>query len=94
MNFLHTYKDPETFKPVMEFKLIAWNYMRNGWFVVDFVSVFPFRVIFQDGKGSITKLFRLLRLPRLLKLMDTQRFKKIIESMMTGGDTAEENITL
>ena len=71
LNFLHAYKDPDTFKEVRSLKKIGYNYVRNGWFLIDFVSVFPFRYLLPSGNsGEITKLLRLARLPRLSKLID------------------------
>ena len=42
LNFLQSYKHPETYETVMELKSIAKNYVLHGWFFIDFVSVFPF----------------------------------------------------
>ena len=47
--------------------------------MIDFVSIFPFDAIF-DETGGFTKLFRLARLPRLIKLIDVGRFKSILKS--------------
>ena len=47
--------------------------------MVDFVSIFPFGLIFNTG--VVTKLFRLCRLPRLIKLIDPSRFQKILKAM-------------
>lgn len=60
----------------MEIKDIAWNYMRpsTGWFCIDFISVFPFKEVL-NAQADFTKLFRLFRLPRLLKLIDIEKFK-------------------
>lgn len=58
--------------------MIAMNYL-HGWFMVDFVSIFPFQLFLNTG--VITKLFRLCRLPRLVKLIDPSRFKKILKNL-------------
>lgn len=94
LNFIHSYKDAETFKPVLGLKAIAWNYIRYGWFFVDFVSVFPFKTLVGNEQVEFTKLMRLLRLPRLLKFIDLQRFKSTIQKIMSGGGASEENITM
>lgn len=60
-----------------DLKLIANKYI-SGWFFVDFVSIFPFGLLFNTG--VLTKLFRLCRLPRLVKLIDTSRFSKLLKS--------------
>jgi len=71
--------------------LIARNYIFNGWFLIDFVSVFPFEYIIPDlGKG--TKLFRLFRLPRLIKLIDISRFNHMLKSLMKGNSSRDERI--
>jgi hypothetical protein len=54
-------------------KKIALRYMLHGSFLVDFVSIFPFQFLY-SGSSLITKLFRLFRLPRLIKLVDVGRF--------------------
>lgn len=46
--------------------------------MVDFVSIFPFGMFFNTG--VVTKLFRLCRLPRLIKLIDPSRFQKILKA--------------
>ena len=61
------------------------NYF-HGWFMVDFVSIFPFGIFFNTG--VVTKLFRLCRLPRLVKLIDPSRFKKILKNL---GEEEESN---
>jgi len=58
---------------VRSLKKIAFKYAFHGSFFVDFISIFPFSFIFK-GSGLITKLFRLFRLPRLIKLVDIGRF--------------------
>lgn len=42
LNFLQSYKHPETFEIVKDLKSIAQNYVFHGWFFIDFISVFPF----------------------------------------------------
>ena len=48
-------------------------YQIRGWFIVDFISVFPFQFIFSKNV-LLAKLVRLIRLPRLVKLIDISRF--------------------
>ena len=71
--FFQEYKDPETFENVSSYKRIAAKYVFRGWFIIDFISVFPF-MIFLQSNALLTKMFRLFRLPRLVKLMDSSRF--------------------
>ena len=63
--------------PVRDLKKIAYNYL-YGWFFIDFVSIFPFDMLMSSGVA--TKLFRLARLPRLIKLLDISRFSKLLKS--------------
>jgi hypothetical protein len=72
LNFIQSFKHPETLEIVTDLKGIAKNYIFKGWFIIDFVSVFPFQHFIPQGQ--ITKLFRLARLPRLIKLIDISRF--------------------
>ena len=78
MNFITEYVDPTSRKPVREIKDIAINYM-TGWFIIDILSVFPFNSFMETGPG--TKLFRLFRVPRLLKLLDVNRFSSILKTI-------------
>jgi len=77
LNFLTEYTDEYTDIAVREFNLIAYKYAQ-GWFFIDLISVFPFDLLLT--KGMITKLFRLFRMPRLLKLLDVSKFKNLIRS--------------
>ena len=57
------------------------NYV-YGWFFIDFISIFPFDLLL-DG-SMITKLFRLFRMPRLLKFLDVSKFKSLMRSFSAG----------
>lgn len=77
LNFIQSYKDPETYEHVNDLKRIAKNYIFKGWFFIDFVSTFPWEMFLAGGK--FTKLLRLLRLPRMIKLIDISRMNKLIK---------------
>lgn len=81
LSFFCEYIDQETNLPVRNFKLIVKHYLFS-WFLVDILSVFPFEEILPKGNstGGLTKLFRLFRMPRLIKLIDVGRFKNILKS--------------
>lgn len=81
LNFITEYYDPTLRKPVRDLKCILINYV-TGWFMIDFLSVFPFASIMDTGSG--TKLFRLFRIPRLLKLLDVSRFSSILKTINSG----------
>ena len=84
LNFITEFIEPTSRKPNRELKDILVNYL-TGWFIIDFLSVFPFNSIMKSG--SVTKLFRLFRLPRLLKLLDVNRFMGILKKINSGKPT-------
>ena len=81
ISFFCEYIEPETNLPVRDLKMIGKHYLFS-WFPIDFISVFPFEILLPEGSstGGLTKLFRLFRMPRLIKLIDVNRFKKILKS--------------
>lgn len=87
-NFFQEYKDPETYENVRNHKKIAKRYIFKGWFFIDFVSVFPFVAIFKDN-ALLTKLFRLFRLPRLTKLINTSRVNQLLKSFLENSSRDE-----
>ena len=69
-------------------KLIALNYLFS-WFIIDFLSIFPFSLFMDNAENSTTfKLLRLLRMPRLSKLIDIGRIKKILKGFQ--GDSSDD----
>lgn len=84
MNFLSTYYDDQG-KLTKSLKKIINNYLR-GWFIVDFLSCFPFEQIFLSQlstnyttSSSKLKLVKLARLPRLYRLIRMVRVVKLIK---------------
>lgn len=63
------FKDPETQQPVREFTSIAKNYILKSSFFPDFLAIIPIDS-FADGQSEINKLFRMVRITRILKLLD------------------------
>ena len=88
LNFFSEYKDPDTKQSISDFKEIAKAYL-NSWFLVDFVSVFPFHLILPTG--ALTKLFRLARMPRIIKLIDVNRFRTLLKGF-EGPESDDETI--
>jgi hypothetical protein len=87
-NFFQEYKDPESYENVRNHKKIAKFYILKGWFFIDFVSVFPFVAIFKDN-ALLTKLFRLFRLPRLTKLINSSRVNQLLKSLLENSSRDE-----
>lgn len=60
-------------------KLVLLRYL-SGWFVLDFLSTFPFEVVGSDASMSSTKMLRVLRLFRLFRLIRLVKLNKTIDS--------------
>ncbi|KAF0688107.1 Aste57867_20268 [Aphanomyces stellatus] len=54
-------------KVYTDHKVIAKHYV-STWFFVDFISTFPFTVLFQSDNKSLSKILKMFRLVRLLRL--------------------------
>jgi hypothetical protein len=75
-----SYNDDESGKLVIDHWLIFKNYLLSWTFYVDFISTFPFYLIFSDGE--ISKILRLIRLPKAFKLFASQKFESFVECVM------------
>lgn len=78
--FLSAFFDDE-FYLVDEMKQIALNYLR-GWFIIDFLAIFPFDKIIQGNQSSsedINGIVRIARLGRMYKLIKLTRLIRIIK---------------
>lgn len=58
-------------------------------FIVDFVSVFPFKLL-MPGNSTALKLFRCLRLPRFLKLLNEQRITELLEKVFSSSSIEDK----
>jgi hypothetical protein len=47
LNFFSAFVHKESYEVIIDYKSIAINYL-NGWFAIDFVSIFPFQLILND----------------------------------------------
>lgn len=82
------YRHPDTYEIIYDLKLIALNYLFS-WFIIDFLSIFPFNIFMDNADNSTTfKLLRLLRMPRLSKLIDIGRVKKILKAFQ--GESSDD----
>lgn len=64
-------------------KQIALNYLR-GWFLIDFLAIFPFDQIIQgeaSASEDINGIVRIARLGRMYKLIKLTRLIRIIKLM-------------
>jgi len=87
-NFLMEFKDSETQQPVREFTLIAKNYMFGGSFLFDFLAIIPIKTIMGDeGTGSLNKILRMVRITRMLKLLDIARFNHSLKSFFENDSS-------
>ena len=62
LNFFHSYVDKSTGETIIENKKIVINYLK-GWFCIDFISSFPFELIWE--KSSFLKLLRIIRINKI-----------------------------
>jgi hypothetical protein len=86
------FKDPETQQPVREFTSIAKNYILKSSFVPDFIAIIPVDA-FTNGKSSVNRLFRMVRITRILKLLDIQRMNHLLKSFFEN-DSSQDKIML
>ena len=63
--------------------LIAKKYFKSGWLFVDSIATFPFYLL-KTSNGSWFKLLRMVRIPKILNLVDQKRFDQIIEIAVSG----------
>jgi hypothetical protein len=70
----------------MEFRnhvFIAKKYIYSGWFFLDVMATFPFYLL-KGVEGSAFKLLRMVRIPKILNLVDQKRFDQIINIAVSG----------
>ena len=79
-NFVLVFPNPENGELVTSASRIAKRYIFSVWFVIDFISIFPFERLASRSSGfassvKLTKVFKLTRMVRLGKVM--RRVKRI-----------------
>ena len=47
-NFIHEYRDPDTQELVSNIRKIAYRYVIQGNFIIDFLATFPFELVILD----------------------------------------------
>lgn len=80
IKFITAFYHEETGELVTNMKEIPLNYLFSWRFVIDFASTFPLYLFL--GIGEITKIFRLIRLPKAASLFDSAKFESCIECIM------------
>jgi hypothetical protein len=63
---------------------IAKKYLKSGWFFFDLVATFPFYLFDVGNAGTWFKLLRLIRIPRIMAVMDQSKFNKIVQQIFSG----------
>jgi hypothetical protein len=64
---------------------IAKKYLKSGMFFFDVLATFPFYLMSSSGDlGIWFKLLRLVRIPRIVALLDLSKFNKLVESVSSG----------
>jgi len=66
--------------------------MRSGWFFLDVTATFPFYMLQNSDTaenndsafGVLFKLLRMVRIPKILNLLDLDLFNKFVEAMVSG----------
>ena len=62
LNFFHSYLDKITGEEIVDSKKIVINYLK-GWFTIDFISSFPFELIWD--KSNVLKFLRIIRINKI-----------------------------
>lgn len=88
LSFITAFKDQDTGVVVVDIKKISYKYL-TGWFLIDFLSVFPF-YLFVPSYGYLIKLFRILRMPKLMSFIDVKKTKRIINSFFENASRVEK----
>ena len=60
----------------------------RGMFLFEFLAVFPFNLILHSNTSLWARLIRLFRLPRLVKLLDQEKFNQMIKSFTGAADSS------
>lgn len=63
------------------------RYIR-GWFFTDLFSLFPFYLFLSNGE--LIQLLRILRMPKLMQLIDVKRTRRIVNSFFENASREEK----
>ncbi len=67
--------------------MIAINYFKSYWLILDLVATFPFDAII--GGGIYARLIRLARLSKMVKVLDVGRIKRLVKSYFDKSNRAD-----
>jgi hypothetical protein len=73
---------------VRDHKKITIKYFKSGWMLLDFIATFPFDIVF-NSEAQYTRMIRLMRLSKLMAILDTSRFKRIIKAYYENSTRAD-----
>lgn len=74
------------------FSKIAYNYAKT-WLILDFLAIFPFRAVGEENVEYIMRMFRLVKLPRLMNAMDARGLSLVL-AWMRFGRSRDDSISL
>jgi hypothetical protein len=77
LHFFEEYRDSKTHETVSDLRWIAYHYVLKSTFFLDLLAVFPFYSIF-GGIAILTRLFRLIRMPKLINLLNNYKFLRLV----------------
>ena len=84
LNFFSAYYDSEE-NLVKSRKKIIIKYLK-GWFIIDFISIFPFYLIINNNKASsITRLSKVSKIPKIYKLLKLTKLLRITKMSKKGN---------
>jgi len=92
LNFFCAYYDSEE-NLVKSRRKIVTTYLK-GWFIIDFISIFPFYLFINSSSANITKLTRLSKLPKLYKLVKLTKLLRITKMSKKGSVSSLAKIFL
>ena len=81
LNFFTEYIDSKG-NNIQNLKMIGKNYLKK-WFFIDFLSIIPFSLTGNPNTEYLLRLFRILKMPRLFKMVDIQRFSAWLSNRMS-----------
>jgi CRP-like cAMP-binding protein len=84
LNFFSAYYDSEENLVKTRRKIII-KYLK-GWFIIDFISIFPFYLIINNDKASsLTRLSKVSKIPKIYKLLKLTKLLRITKMSKKGN---------